>query len=282
VLEESMDAIERSSRRAARAVLQSCGARPPSWLGMHILLRTEQGHPIMLRPTSRVAAGGLAAFTRPPRLGAYDWWRMNFRVLSMPVRVEPAFFLTAGILAASRLRAPWLLASWIAVVFVSVLFHELGHALAFRRLGYSPSIRLHAMGGHTSASAALSPRRDLIVSLAGPSFGLALGALIYGLSLLFPEIETTPFVGVVASDLVWVNFGWGIINLLPILPMDGGRVLVAGLRLADPLRATSRAHRISMIAAGLAAAAAILNGMLFAGLMAAMFAVDNYRACRQP
>ena len=203
---------------------------------------------------------------------------MNLRVFGTPVRIEPVFFLIAALLAASRLSEPWFLASWIAVVLGSVLLHELGHALAFRRFGYAPSIRLHAMGGHTTAPAALSWKQDMIVSLAGPLLGLAAGLLIYTAGAIVPSLYATPFLGVVVRDLLWVNIGWSIINLLPILPMDGGRVLVAGLQRVDPIHASRRAHQISMIAAGIGAVLALLARMPFAAILGALFAVDNYRA----
>ena len=203
---------------------------------------------------------------------------MQLRILGTPVRIEPVFFLVAGLLAASRLTEPWFLASWIAVVLGSVLLHELGHAVAFRRYGYAPSIRLHAMGGHTSANAALTWKQDMIVSLAGPLLGLAVGGLVYGAGIFFPAIYATPFLGVVVRDLLWVNLGWSIVNLLPILPMDGGRVLLAGLRRVDPTRANLRAHQISMIAAGAAAVVAVVARMPFAAILGGLFAFDNYRA----
>ena len=203
---------------------------------------------------------------------------MSFRVFGTPVRVEPIFFLVSALLAAHRLGEPWFLASWVAVVFGSVLLHELGHAFAFKKLGYAPSIRLHAMGGHTHGLAQLTPKEDMFVSLAGPLLGLAVGALIYVLGFFVPAIYAAPFLGVVVRDLLWVNIGWSIINLLPILPMDGGRVLVAGLRRTDPMRASFRAHQVSMIAAGIGAAVALYSGMTFAAILGVLFAVDNYRA----
>lgn len=203
---------------------------------------------------------------------------MRFSILGIPVRVEPLFFLIAGLLAASRLQEPWFLASWIAVVFGSVLLHELGHAVAFRHFGYSPDIRLHTMGGHTSATAGLNPKQDVIVSVAGPLFGLTAGGLVYAAGFFFPSLYATPFLGVVLRDLLWVNIGWSLINLLPILPLDGGRVLIAGLRKANPMNATMRAYQVSMIVAGVAAAAALAFGMLFAALLGALFAANNYRA----
>jgi len=203
---------------------------------------------------------------------------MDLRLRGIPIRIEPIFFLIAALLAASRLAEPWFLLSWIAVVLGSVLLHELGHAFAFRRYGFAPSIRLHAMGGHTTAGAALSWKQDIVVSLAGPLLGLSAGALVFAAGWFFPSIYATPFLGVVAHDLIWVNVGWSIINLLPILPMDGGRVLVSALRSADPARANIRAHQVSMIAAGIAAALALIARMPFAAILGALFAADNYRA----
>jgi stage IV sporulation protein FB len=203
---------------------------------------------------------------------------MDLRIRGIPVRIEPIFFLVAALLAASRLTEPWFLLSWIAVVFGSVLLHELGHAFAFRRYGFAPNIRLHAMGGHTSAGAALSSKEDMVVSLAGPLVGLGVSGLLYAFGLLVPSIYATPYLSVVVRDLLWVNFAWSIINLLPILPMDGGRVLVAGLRRIDPSHASRRAHQISMVVAVVAVAVALLARMPFAAILGAMFAFDNYRA----
>lgn len=206
------------------------------------------------------------------------WACMDFRILGIPVRVQPVFLVITVVLALSRLSTPILLVSWIAVVFASVLLHELGHAMAFRALGHSSSIELHAMGGHTRAVAAMSPKQDVFVSLAGPAVGLLLGGAIYLLSVVSPELRSIPHLGVVIADLLWVNIGWGVLNLLPILPLDGGRVLIAALRHWNPQQATLLAHRISMITAGIGAAIALQYGMMVAVLMAGLFAADNYRA----
>lgn len=70
-------------------------------------------------------------------------------------------------------------ASWIVVVFLGVLAHELGHALAMRRIGASPSIELDAMGGRTEWDTQARPRphQEMLVSLAGPAAGLLVGLL---------------------------------------------------------------------------------------------------------
>jgi Zn-dependent protease len=202
---------------------------------------------------------------------------MELRIFGFPVRIQPVFFIITGLLALSRINQPWSLASWIAVVLVSVLLHELGHALAFRYFGQSPSIELHGMGGHTRGSAGLTPGQDIIVSLAGPALGLVLGGLIYAVSYFVPAVHSSQYVSVVIGDLIWVNVGWGVLNLLPILPLDGGRVLIAVLRQRRPAGAIKLAHQVSMVVAALAAAAALIYGMTYGALLAGMFAVDNYR-----
>src|SRR5690606_39202292 len=67
--------------------------------------------------------------------------------------------------------------SWMFIVFVSVLVHELGHALASRAFGYQPTITLAWLGGHThpNAPGPIPWDRDLLLTLAGPLFGLLLG-----------------------------------------------------------------------------------------------------------
>ena len=75
----------------------------------------------------------------------YDW---QFRLLSIPVRVIPTFFLMAGLLGADYLRdLPIFFAVWMVVVLVSILVHEFGHALTAKAFGYPPTVVLYFMGG---------------------------------------------------------------------------------------------------------------------------------------
>jgi len=109
-----------------------------------------------------------------------------------------------------------------------VLLHEFGHALVARAFGLSPEIRLYPMGGLTSwgSEHKISPLKHLAISLAGPAIGFCLGGFVFAMGLVGLDISSSRLVNQLYFDLLWVNIGWGIFNLLPLLPMDGGQVLV--------------------------------------------------------
>jgi Zn-dependent protease len=111
-------------------------------------------------------------------------------------------------------------------VLVGVIAHELGHAFAGRKLGLDPWIRLFAFGGMTAwrRSRPLSPGQQILISFAGPAVGITIGGSgLVGLQTgLFAG--ASPAVVRILEDIVWVNLGWGVLNLLPILPLDGGHI----------------------------------------------------------
>lgn len=166
----------------------------------------------------------------------------HFKVLGVPVRVETSFFIVLAMLAFSS-REPWQMASWVAVSFVAILVHELGHALLARSFGHSVRIALHGMGGtaHHFGSP-LSATKRVLVSLAGPFAGFALGAVFFFVPPFLPGHDSL-VARVVISDVLWITLGYGVLNLLPILPLDGGQALLALLQKQWP----ARAERISDI-----------------------------------
>lgn len=211
----------------------------------------------------------------------HDRGTLRFRVRGVPVEVQPAFWIATLVLASDRLAAPHQLLIWVAVAFGSVLLHEMGHALMFRRLGHRPAIELNMMGGQAQgAGSGLNPTGEILVSLAGPGAGLAIGIPLLLLATIAPGLLQVPILGVLLGDLVWVNLGWGLINLLPVLPLDGGQVLQAALRQRGIARATLRANQASIAAAVVVAIAAFLLDERFVALGAGALAVHNVLAAR--
>jgi len=204
------------------------------------------------------------------------------RVLGIPVRIDPTFFILAVLMGMSSGRGPLLLAVWVAVVLGSVLWHELGHAVAFRAFGCQPSIQLFAMGGLTSAAVPrdMSPRRHLVISLSGPGVGLAVGFL----ALAFERSGSSLLDGNVAhqavSDLVFANLAWGLFNLLPILPLDGGSALSAALDSVTGGRGRRPALMVSVVTAAGAGLVAFLYGQPFAGALAIYFCAGSATALK--
>ncbi|MGC5020096.1 site-2 protease family protein [Micromonospora sp. DT47] len=108
----------------------------------------------------------------------------------------------------------------------SVLLHELGHALTARRFGIGVrGITLELLGGYTEMDRdAPTPRVDLLVSLAGPAVSAVLGVLAVGATLALPD---QTLAHQLALQLALSNVIVALFNLLPGLPLDGGRALRA-------------------------------------------------------
>jgi len=196
----------------------------------------------------------------------------SFALWGIPVRIEPTFLLVVAVLGFGDDLS--LLGTWIVIATASILLHELGHAFAFRRYGRSPSIVLQGFGGLTSAEGGLSPGRSIVVSLAGP-----LGVLVLvGLPALAVwssgAVEGAYAEGVLAQVL-WINIGWSLFNLAPILPLDGGAVTASVFELVTPAHGRRIANVTSLVFAGLLAVAGVLNGFIFVVFVAIWFASMN-------
>jgi Zn-dependent protease len=205
---------------------------------------------------------------------------LSFRLGKIPVRIQPSFFLIAVLfgLIGTDLR---ILVAWVAIVFVSVMLHELGHATMGLAFGLSPSIELHGMGGTTSwssSSTTLTTARRIAISLAGPGAGFVVAALVrYALRGVFPP---TPLGAFVYDNLLFVNFGWGVLNLLPMLPLDGGNVMTQLLNAVTGGRGERPARIVSIVVASLAVPAALLFQNWWAGLLAVSFIAANFSGLR--
>ena len=173
--------------------------------------------------------------------------------------IRPAFVLLAVVFGASGGTASSV-AIWVAILLVSVLVHELGHAAAMRAFGFSPSIELHAMGGLTawSREKAPTPRQRLIVTACGPGAGLVLGGMVVLLNLSLGP-TSSPLVHYAIRQAIWVNLAWSLVNLLPVLPWDGGLIVDSAVEVFWK-RPVPKVAAISSVAVGAAVIAfAVLN-----------------------
>jgi stage IV sporulation protein FB len=179
-----------------------------------------------------------------------DSWR--FTLFRFPVEVQPAFGILLGVYFLFSVQGGqpvWAFAIFAGVVFGSILLHELGHAAAARRLKVQVGIIvLHGFGGHVT-HAQTDAKRSLLISLSGPGAGLALGIAVW---LASPYLPTTPATDALVSDLLFVNIGWSLFNLLPMAPLDGGHALNAGLALLlTPRKAAWWSSGVGVVLGGL-------------------------------
>jgi Zn-dependent protease len=184
------------------------------------------------------------------------------RIAGFPIDVNPSFLLLLAIVALTMGGAAGVIA--VLVAFASVIAHELGHALVARHLGVRvSSIELHFFGGAAKiVDQPRTPGHEIAIAAAGP----AVSFVIAGVALLLAQVAFAPLFG----GLAWINLLLGGFNLIPALPMDGGRILRALLtRRMGHLRATETAV---VIARGFAVALG-LYGVVTFGLYLILLAV---------
>jgi len=204
-----------------------------------------------------------------------------FRLFGIPVRVSLLFFLAAYFLGRNSLaRGVGFFTAWVVAMFVGVLLHELGHAITAKAFGQQPSIRLYGFGGVTSYTprGAVSPGQRMLISLAGPGVGIVLG-----LAAAVAGVVMTREGGAaraVFDDLVWVNLGWGLINLIPMLPLDGGNIMASLFELLAPGKGQRAARYVSIGMAGLVTLLAVVGRQFIAALFCAFFVYINVQALR--
>ena len=183
------------------------------------------------------------------------------RVGGIPLSLHWTFLGLLGYLAWEGWNAGgWIGAAWILgfvlAAFACVVLHEFGHALMAKRFGVNTAaVVLFPIGG--MAAFDRIPRRpgqELLIALAGPAVNLALVLIGFALGVRFPPDWNPLLLPATVEELgrylVAVNIVMGLFNLLPIFPMDGGRVLRALLSLRlDYLTATRWAVGLSKVLA---------------------------------
>jgi Zn-dependent protease len=114
--------------------------------------------------------------------------------------------------------------AYAVLLAVSVLIHELAHALVAKSFGWPGArITLNLWGGHTQFSSFnATPGRSLAVAMAGPAANFVLAGLGYSLLLW---VQPTGVLYLLWFILVWANLLVAIFNVLPGLPLDGGRLV---------------------------------------------------------
>jgi stage IV sporulation protein FB len=195
---------------------------------------------------------------------------LRFPLGPIPVRVGVLFWVIMALFGFNICKvAPgdtWLnLAVWLACGFVAILVHELGHALAFRAFGSWSAISLHGFGGQAEAD--VPPRaawQRLIVALAGPAAGFALCGLVFAARVATAGNGMNEYARNALAFLFVMTLFWNLFNLLPIMPLDGGKVVrellaIFGLRNPDVF-----AHGLSFL---LAALLGVYGALQLAGLI---------------
>ena len=203
-----------------------------------------------------------------PSQTQYD---LHFHVLGIPVRIHPFFWVGALLLGLRANSKPVDMLFWIGAVFFSILIHELGHALAARYFGWQPHITLHGFGGLASYQPTYrNPTREILITLAGPVAGFLFAASIIGVIVasghavsfdwdfdsVLPirwEFFQSRQANLLVLDLLFINIFWGLVNLLPVFPLDGGQIAREVLGLVSPRDGLRQSLWLSIVTAAVVA-----------------------------
>lgn len=210
---------------------------------------------------------------------------LAFSLFGIPVRVTPWFWLLGVLLGYDWTRGPnqpMLLLVWLGVMFLSVLVHEAGHAVFAALFGYPPSIILHQFGGHTffQPTHGYSTARSILITAAGPAFGGALALAAFVAQLVSGD-NASPLLASALLMLVTINVFWTVLNLMPVLPMDGGQICRDVCIAASPRQGINIALGISVVAGGVIAAGFFYFQRPFGGIMFAMLALQSFQEIQQ-
>jgi stage IV sporulation protein FB len=234
---------------------------------------------------------------------------IRFTIFGVPVEIQPMFWLTGALLggatSANTQEGLIQVIVFIIIMAISILVHELGHALVGRRLGGGyASITLWGLGGLAYNQGGRFTRSGNFWRIAaGPAAGFALALLVVLLLcigfgpldgvnisslLLFNHLIAKPSENLmtflregsqkinIIHDFLWINFWWGVINLLPVLPLDGGRIADLFVK---PQR---RVYQIGFITgASMAVYALIQMGSLYTAVMFGYLAYQNFQQMKQ-
>jgi Zn-dependent protease len=209
----------------------------------------------------------------------------------------------------------------ILVLFFPLLVHELGHSFMMRRYGIRSHIVLYWLGGLAIPGSGSSspwdvssswerpqrrgPWQQIAISFAGPAAGFILAAVTilvivgtggqfqllspeeifrgggfwrFGLSLDYDKYQNLYHT---IDYLLYFNIFWGLVNLLPVYPLDGGQIARELFLMTDPWEGVAKSLMTSMIVGGVVGLAGFMSGQTFVGFLFLSLAYSSYAAWQQ-
>jgi Zn-dependent protease/CBS domain-containing protein len=141
--------------------------------------------------------------------------------------------------------------AYAVLLYLTVLLHEMSHALMAKRYGLPVRwITLSFLGGMTAIDGeARTPGQEFRIAVVGPITSIAVGLVALGIGQVTPD----GLIGMAVNGVAFANLVIGALNLVPGLPLDGGRVLQSAV-----WRTTGDPHRGTLVAAWAGRTVAVL------------------------
>jgi stage IV sporulation protein FB len=225
---------------------------------------------------------GLGAQGSPRQRVSYRLSMLKFRLLGVPVGVH-ATFLVVALLGATTYRG-WDIAIWTLAAFVSILAHEMGHALTARAFdAQGIDVTLYGLGGVTTYrhGRAMSHAKSFLVSAAGSFVGIVTGGAVWLLERNGVFAAVNHELAVFISSFIFTALIWGVLNWIPIVPLDGGHMVQSLAAIVNEEKAPLVGQIFTWIAVAIVVPLAISTGRQFAAIIVVLFALSGVREYRQ-
>lgn len=204
---------------------------------------------------------------------------MNFTFLKIPVYIHPSFWILpvifSGILNSTSMTSFF----YIIIIVISLLVHEYGHGLVALHFGASPRIELHAFGGTAFHNSNLTKKQDFFITLGGPLFESFLIFIPYYFLKfhVFHNYNINYFLYLTLR----INLFWSLVNLIPIYPLDGGKLFRYFLSTKFGNRGDKASIIISIFCAVLGAAYFLVNKYFMFGSIFVLYGLQNLQTLKQ-
>lgn len=181
-------------------------------------------------------------------------------VLGFPTRIQPGFI---AFLALLLIVYPFPLGFWVAgAIGIFTVIHELGHALAARRAGCSASISLDFMMAYAAyrSDRELTWLQKIGITVAGPFAQISTSLIVLAALGVNPLSRADISQSHASAAIWWAGFALGALNLVPVLPLDGGAIVANVAEHFSPQRG-----RQAVLQASFVITIAITAGVLLIG-----------------
>ncbi len=204
---------------------------------------------------------------------------MNFTFLKIPVHIHPSFWilvlLFSGIIESLTIASFF----YVFIIFISLIVHEYGHGLVALYFDGSPKIELHAFGGTTYHNNNLTKKQDFLITLAGPLSESILIIIPY--YFLKFQIFHYHYANYFLFLTYKINLFWCLVNLIPIYPLDGGRLCKYLLSTKFGTKGDRVSIIISIICGVLGSSYFLINKYYMFGSIFLLYGLQNLQMLKQ-
>jgi len=210
---------------------------------------------------------------------------VRFVLFGIPVAITPFFWIIALMFSTgSHQTPPLVVVINMFAILLSILVHELGHALVIRYIfGAQPYVILHGFGGLTFHERPYYYRTpnawgQILISFAGPAAGFLLSAIAFAALIFLREsISEGNYLNQFLFVLCLIGIVWGIFNLLPVYPLDGGQISREICQMISPRNGIRVSLVISIIFAIGLGLLALQTGEVFLVLLCGFWAYGSFQ-----